>query len=326
MSQKSQTKICFITAIYGNYEATVKPYVAQTIPTDFICFTDNADIENNGWIIDTIPYHDINPCPFDDPHQHVNSLVKNRHTFNIAKYYKQQFQRIPRVSDYDCVVWVDGTIEIIYDKTSEYIMEHIYDYKMIGWHHEWRNGILRGEVFESMQAVRYNSTVYNNQEQPFQDVVKQYNDYIEEGYTDEFFKNLNISNGTQLSVLQDVRGQPLPINQLKCTPPLEECSVSNVHRCKNLEPIDPEKRAHFSPHFGVWITCFVAVLNINPMISQFLDEWYLQTLKYTTQDQIGFPYVCQKMRFVPYTLPDGEITGDCPHVGTQFYVKREHGL
>lgn len=284
MTDKDQTKICFITAIYGNYEATVKSYVQQTIPADFICFTDNANIknENNGWIIDTTPYHDIHPCPFDDPQQHVNSLSKNRHTFNIAKYYKQQFQRIPRLSDYECVVWVDGTIEIIYDKTSEYIMDHIYDYKMIGWHHEWRNGILRREVFESAQAVRYNSTVYNNQEQPFQDVVKQYNDYIEEGYTDDFFKN--------------------------------------------LEPIDHEKRAHFSPHFGVWITCFVAFLNVNPLISQFLDEWYLQTLKYTTQDQIGFPYVCQKLGFVPYTLPDGEITGNCPHVGTQFYLKREHGL
>ena len=44
---------------------------------------------------------------------------------------------------------------------------------------------------------------------------------------------LNISNRTQLSVPQDVKGQPLPINQLKGTPPLEECSDSNVHRCKN---------------------------------------------------------------------------------------------
>ena len=43
---------------------------------------------------------------------------------------------------------------------------------------------------------------------------------------------LNISNRTQLSVPQDVKGQPLPINQLKGTPPLDECSVSNVHRFK----------------------------------------------------------------------------------------------
>ena len=53
-------KVCFITAIYGNYEATCKKYIAQAIVTDFICFTDNKNIESNGWIIDTTPYHLVN--------------------------------------------------------------------------------------------------------------------------------------------------------------------------------------------------------------------------------------------------------------------------
>ena len=30
-----------------------------------------------------------------------------------------------------------------------------------------------------------------------------------------------------------MKGQPLPINQLKGNPPREDCSISNVHRCKN---------------------------------------------------------------------------------------------
>jgi hypothetical protein len=59
----------------------------------------------------------------------------------------------------------------------------------------------------------------------------------------DYITPLNISNGTPLlricfasaspeGVPQDVKGQPLPINQLKGTPPTEECSVSNVHRSK----------------------------------------------------------------------------------------------
>ena len=44
---------------------------------------------------------------------------------------------------------------------------------------------------------------------------------------------MNIYNGTLKSVPQDVKGQPLPINQLKGNPPQEDCSISNVHRCKN---------------------------------------------------------------------------------------------
>ena len=42
---------------------------------------------------------------------------------------------------------------------------------------------------------------------------------------------LNIYNGTPSGVPQDVKGQQLPINQLKGNP-TEDCSVSNVHRCK----------------------------------------------------------------------------------------------
>ena len=45
---------------------------------------------------------------------------------------------------------------------------------------------------------------------------------------------MNIYNGTPKGVPQDVKGQLLPINQLKGNPPTEDCSVSNVHRCKDL--------------------------------------------------------------------------------------------
>ena len=48
----------------------------------------------------------------------------------------------------------------------------------------------------------------------------------------EYYTPLNIYNGTLKSVPQDVKGQPLPINQLKGNPPEEDCSISNVHRCK----------------------------------------------------------------------------------------------
>jgi hypothetical protein len=80
-----------------------------------------------------------------------------------------------------------------------------------------------------------------------------------------------------------------------------------------------------TPHLGVWITCFVAFLNHDSSITNFLNLWYLQTLKYTTQDQIGFPYVSFKTKLVPYTLPNDEISGDCPHDETQFYIKHSHG-
>jgi hypothetical protein len=264
--------ICFITAIYGNYETSCKKFVSQTVETDFICFTDNKNIVSNGWTIDTTPYHLTHKNELDND-GFVNSLCNNKHPFNLAKYYKQSFTKIPILQKYDVVVWLDGTIEIVYDKTSEYIMNHIYSTKIIGWHHEHRNGLLMNEVIASTGVDKYMTTFWNNHAQPFQDVCSQYNSYIKDGYDVDFFRNL---------------------------------------------------KSH-TPHMGVWITCFVAFLQKDPEIKSFLDLWYLQNLRYTTQDQIGFPYVCYKTKIIPHTLPNSEIYGDCPHNITMFYIKHDHG-
>jgi hypothetical protein len=264
------SKICFITAIYGNYEASCKSFVRQTVKTDFICFTDNKNIISNGWIIDCIPYHLLYKSKLDNDN-YTNSIKNNKHTFNIAKYYKQQFQNIPILQDYDVIVWLDGTIEIIYEKTSEYILNNIYSKKIIGWHHDQQKGILKDEVINS-NFFRYTSRFWNNQKQPYQNIFNQYNCYMLDGYNVNYFNDMNTGN----------------------------------------------------PHFGLWITCFVAFLNKDKDVQDFLDLWYLQTLKYTTQDQIGFPYVCQKTNLIPYTLPNDEIYG-YPCTKTMFYVKHNHG-
>jgi len=265
------SKICFITAIYGNYEASCKKFAKQTVATDFICFTDNPNIIQNGWTIDTTAYHITNPNPQDNG-TYVNSLANNKHTFNVAKYYKQSFQLIPRLREYKCVVWLDGTIEIIHTHTAEYLLNRIDITPIVGWAHSVSNGILLNEAKASL-FPRYTSTFWNGQHQPVQDVVAQYNAYIADGYDNLYW------------------------------------------RFKN----------RFSNDFGVWITCFVAFNNKNPEVTAFLDMWYLQTLKYTTQDQISFPYVCWKTQIIPYTLPDPEIGAIDTHQRTAMYVKHNHG-
>jgi hypothetical protein len=59
-------KVCYITAIYGKYESSCKPFKKQTLESDFICFTDAVDIKSNGWIIDNTPYHIENKSPLDN--------------------------------------------------------------------------------------------------------------------------------------------------------------------------------------------------------------------------------------------------------------------
>jgi hypothetical protein len=178
-----QPNVAFITSIFGNYEQSCKPFMSQTIPSDFICFTDNPDLIANGWSIDTHPYHDAFPNPQDTGYNH-NSLKNNRHTFNIAKYYKQSFQHVPRMADYDIVIWLDGTLEITSPNVAEYAARIFEDTAshLIAFQHDLRpDGLLKDEVAAS-HFERYTSTHWNGQDQPYQDVDAQYQAYIDNGF------------------------------------------------------------------------------------------------------------------------------------------------
>jgi hypothetical protein len=111
-SISSNFSIAYITAIFGDYEKSTKYRgCRQKIKSDFICFTDNKNLINNGWELDFTPYHSLFTSKIDLGFQR-NSLKQNNHTFNIAKYYKQSFQSIPRLKDYDIVVWVDASVKM----------------------------------------------------------------------------------------------------------------------------------------------------------------------------------------------------------------------
>jgi hypothetical protein len=110
--------------------------------------------------------------------------------------------------------------------------------------------------------------------QPFQDVYNQYQQYLQDGFDENFFRKY----------------QPT------------------------------------RPNFGIWLTCFVAFNMNHSQTIDFLNLWYLQTLKYTTQDQLGFPYCCQKLNMIPYTLPDNNVKGVRMSERTDFYIKRPHGI
>jgi hypothetical protein len=258
-------KVCFISANYGSYELTCKKFIPQTIPTDFICFTDGNNIVSNGWDIVSHPYHKTHKSDIysDD---YLNSYSNNKHTFNIAKYYKQSFINIPILKDYDIIIWIDGTIELTNPNISMYVLENTSEVMI--WEHEWRRGNLYSEALDSINP-RYTSTHWNNQDQPYQDVLKQYQLYLDEGYDESRFKEYG------------------------------------------------------REHMGVWVTCFIGWNMKSPDVHRFLDKWYEQTLKVSTQEQMSFSYVVQKLNIIPHNLPDDNVHGR--HALNTFYIKHNHG-
>jgi hypothetical protein len=118
------TKVCFITAIYGNYESTCKKFIEQTIPTDFICFTDNPEILSNGWIIDTTPYHLENKSSLDTDN-YINSLSNNKHSFIESTNLNVDLFII---SDSDKFFWSFSSFSLVFKHSIGFFDEFIFGF------------------------------------------------------------------------------------------------------------------------------------------------------------------------------------------------------
>lgn len=253
----------FITAVFGAYEKTLKPVVRQIVPPDwnikFVCFADTSStVKNNGpWEIDREECHlrlgNRDACL-------RNSFINNTHSFNAAKFYKQQFHRISRLSDATIVVWIDATVEISSQLAAKTVIDTLSpgDSVAATWKHGIRSNV--GDEVGASHFDRYTSRQWFGQEQPYQNVDKQWEDYQIEGFPD-----------------------------------------SN----------------------GLYCTCFIGVDLTHPKSRLFLDEWYMQTLMHTTQDQISLPYVEWKTNVRIHAYPDQHAHGHA-HTRTSLFVKHSH--
>ena len=118
-----------------------------------------------------------------------NSINNNKHPRNIIKYYKMQFHRIPRLDKYKIIIWVDGTIKLHYDSISLYIKKLIdQKHNIVLFEHSDRNGTILDEIY----ALRFaDSSYYHARGEPEQNFLAQYNDYLADGYNDNYWKSIN---------------------------------------------------------------------------------------------------------------------------------------
>jgi hypothetical protein len=230
----------------------------QTVPADYFCFTDNHKLKNLGnWMLDFTPYEKLGLSAVDTGNFR-NSVGKNSHPYMRYKFIKTQFYHFPCLRGYEMIVWVDMTLRFLKPDMLErfwrIFQENPTKHIIVMDHRTPKTRSIKTEMEISEVEGRWSTTTLLGRYQPFQDVRGQYEYYIRDGYTEDYWKHEDLAYRNNQSL-------------------------------------------------GLWQTNLMAFRMSDPLVPRFLDRWYLEILNWTTQCQVSFPYVVQKLRFYPYTLP-----------------------
>lgn len=124
----SKAKIAVYTSIFGDYD-TLKYQTKQSVDCDFLCFTDNPDLQYNPQVRDGgESLWEIVPSP---PHCVTPRMG--------AKFYKVMSHLC--VPDYDYTLWIDGTATIHDPHCVERMIEKIGTSKLLLFGHPFRHCI-----------------------------------------------------------------------------------------------------------------------------------------------------------------------------------------
>ena len=199
LDSNETVKICGITAILGPYEKSAKEPTTPLDPSyPLFLVTDRDDDDlingtNSAWTkvhLDPTLWKD--DCSRDEFINAPNNPCNQRFNFNIAKFYKEQPYRVPQIINAGCnvIVWMDGTIRIK-DKTfmghmkeraerGQNLVVSVHDIRQ-------RDGRLMKEVADSVINYKYKGKG-GPDFGPFQNISKQYKQYVSEGFTERWFE------------------------------------------------------------------------------------------------------------------------------------------
>jgi hypothetical protein len=280
--------VAVVTAIYGGYEKSCKSFARQSLETDFYCFTDDESVNGRGWIVDTLPYplltlrKEFDEGLFED----LNSYHNNQHPFNLAKYFKMtgmvEVMSWLGVGEdypaYDQMVWIDGSLTISNSEMSSMVLQSfsVRTEKFLLF--RLPRADLDEEVELSLQAGKYSDPNWLGIPQPVQPLKEQLGVYKTAGYSDGYWQSVYSSPSER----QDI--------------PMSEGSP------------------------GIFCSCFLAInlaespLSPNAtasrkMVQSFLEAWHAHTRRFSTQDQVSFPFLSQLFSMHPLPLPHGKIRG-----------------
>ena len=273
--EDSRVQICGISAMLGVYEKTAKEPVEPLVPSfPLFLVTDQehllrANSSSSSWtrirLNSTLWQEDCRKPEFVGA---PNNPCDQPFLFNLAKFYKMQFYRVPQIQEAGCnvVIWLDATLQIkkasfmgqMADRAErgQNFVVYVQDGPRKGWQ--------RGEVIDEVRRSKHGK--YGGKQPgsfgPPQNVSGQYQRYLAEGFREKWFENA--------TWLDEYKG------------------VGNDSK------------------YGLYITCMVLFDLRRPDTKSFLDCWWKENILGSTQDQVGFPYCAFKLKTRIHALPDSE--------------------
>ena len=98
-----------------------------------------------------------------------------------------QFYRFFDLTEYRAAVWLDGTIQIIGPQTAGLVFHLLAEQgrNLVTFEHN-RRGLLSAEAVAS-KTEKYEGTHWGCCDQPYQNVTRQYEQYLQEGFSEKWW-------------------------------------------------------------------------------------------------------------------------------------------
>lgn len=277
VSGMAEPKACGLSVMFGSYEKTAKePKPGLNPAAPLFLFTDRNDLLNNSPSSSWTPVA-VNPELWEEDCARFkgerNNPCNNTNPFNLGKFFKTQFYRLPALREAGCnvVIWFDGSIQL-HNETFMTQMESRAErgQNFVTYEHDYRRkGLIKNEAAAS-NVPKYSSSYRFGAPQPPQPVLEQYDHYLATGFTEKWFGD------------------------------------------------------GFRNEYGMYVTCMVMFDLRQPITKKFLDCWWEEIVKWTTQDQISFPYCAWKLGVIVHALPDAWAKGTSKK--NVYYTKMKHGV
>lgn len=232
------TRIAIVMVmLFGMHQPPV--HVPQSIPCDFVIFTDQftpeilaAAHKMSAYVFDASVYHQGIHYGRDflgeglGDHPPVNNFKNTSHPLVKYLFLKQNLHRLPELSAYEQVIWVEPTMHITDELFAEQCLMLAEDGLVAAAMHPVYRTI--HDQAQACISSRFTDAEYMGVTQPVQDVERQYREY------------------------------------------------------------------NLPPNTAVFQTAGAIVYPRFKEASALLDTWWEQTMKYTTNEELGFVYSITK--------------------------------